>query len=202
LKLLKLLYPLFYKLIFSFLFILFLALPHHLLSFMSSLSTSPSKMGCTASVSHMMVSRHSPDSPPVVPTAPAEKTFGKITLINGDGSKIASGVLVPVGQITRFYGRITANPVIKIKSDQDNATYEQVDWIAKYKDKFVARSVYESDPAAAEAYARAVFKLQHTPRPPRTGQRVMQSPMRRMVFGVPQPPIQSLNLPPFPPKLI
>jgi hypothetical protein len=30
------------------------------------------------------------------------------------------------------------------------------------------------------------------------------SPMRRMVFGVPQPPppIQSLNLPPFPPKLI
>lgn len=175
---------------------------------MSSLSYLPSTMGCTASVSHTMVSRHSPDPPAPAPI-PAEKKFGKITLINGDGSKIASGVLVPEGKITRFYGRISSEPIIKIKSDEDNAVYTQVDWIAKYKDKFVARSVYESDPAAAEAYARAVFKLQFTPRPPQTGgrQRVMQSPMRRMVFGVPQPPIhqlpiQSLNLPPFPPKLI
>ena len=155
---------------------------------MSSLSLSPSKMGCSASVSTcspMMVSRHSP-SPPVIP---AEKKFGKITMINGDGSKIASGVLVPVGQI---------------KSDEDSATYDQVDWIAKYKGKFVARSVYANDPAAAEAYAQAVFKLDHTPRPPRMPRSAstMFSPMRRTVFGVPQPPIQSLTLPPFPPKLI
>jgi len=174
-------------------------------------SSSPSKMGCSASVSHMMVSRHSPDPLPAPALIPAEKTFGKITLINGDGSKIASGVLVPEGKITRFFGRISSEPIIKIKSDQDNTTYDQVDWIAKYKGHVVARSVYESDPAAAEAYAQAVFKLQHTPRPPRTPnpprtgrQQAMQSPMRRMVFGVPQPqpPIQSLNLPPFPPKLI
>jgi len=172
---------------------------------------SPSKMGCSASVSTcspMMVSRHSPDPPSPAPI-PAEKTFGKITLINGDGSKIASGILVPAGKITRFCGRISSEPIIKIKSDQDHTIYEQVDWIAKYKGNVVARSVYASDPAAAEAYAQAVFKLQHTPRPPRmpnpprTGrQQAMQSPMRRMVFGVPQPPIQSLNLPPFPPKLI
>ncbi len=157
----------------------------------------------------MIVSRHSPDPPPAPAPIPAEKKFGKITLINGDGSKIASGVLVPVGEITRFCGRISSKPVIKIKSDEDNTTYTQVDWIEKYKGKFVARSVYESDPAAAEAYSQAVFKLQFTPRPPQMPrqmprQRAMQSPMRRMVFGVPQPqpPIQSLNLPPFPPKLI
>ena len=161
----------------------------------------------------MMVSRHLPDPPAPAPI-PAEKTFGKITMINGDGSKIASGILVPAGKTTRFFGRISSEPVIKIKSDEDNTTYDQVDWIAKYKDKFVARSVYESDPAAAEAYAQAVFKLQHTPRPPRTpnphsqmprmsrSASTMFSPMRRTVFGVPQPPIQSLNLPPFPPKLI
>lgn len=176
---------------------------------MSSLS--PSKMGCSASVSTcslMMVSRHSPDHPAPAPI-PAEKTFGKITMINGDGSKIASGILVPAGQITRCFGRISSKPVIKIKSDEDHTIYEQVDWIAKYKGNVVARSVYASDPAAAEAYAQAVFKLEHTPRPPRTPnpsrtgrQQAMQSPMRRMVFGVPQPPIQYLNLPPFPPKLI
>ena len=176
---------------------------------MSSLS--PSKMGCSASVSTcslMMVSRHSPDHPAPAPI-PAEKTFGKITMINGDGSKIASGILVPAGQITRCFGRISSKPVIKIKSDEDHTIYEQVDWIAKYKGNVVARSVYASDPAAAEAYAQAVFKLEHTPRPPRTPnpsrtgrQQAMQSPMRRMVFGVPQPPIQYLNLPPCPPKLI
>lgn len=177
-------------------------------------SSSPSKMGCSASVSHMMVSRHSPDRHPAPALIPAEKTFGKITLINGDGSKIASGVLVPEGKITRFFGRISSEPIIKIKSDQDNTTYTQVDWIAKYKGQVVARSVYESDPAAAEAYAQAVFKLQHTPRPPRMpappsqmprmsrSASTMFSPMRRTVFGVPQPPIQSLTLPPFPPKLI
>ncbi len=176
---------------------------------MSSLPTSPCKMGCTASVSHTMVSRHSPDPPPAPAPIPAEKTFGKITLINGDGSKIASGILVPAGKIIRFFGRISSEPIIKIKSDQDHTIYEQVDWIAKYKGNVVAKSVYASDPAAAEAYAQAVFKLQHTPRPPRTPnpprtgrQQAIQSPMRRMVFGVPQPPIQSLNLPPFPPKLI
>jgi len=165
-------------------------------------------MGCSASVSPMIVSRHSPDPPAPAPI-PAEKKFGKITLINGDGSKIASGVLVPAGKITRFFGRISSEPVIKIKSDEDSTLYDQVDWIEKYKGKFVARSVYESDPAAAEAYSQAVFKLQFTPRPPQMPrqmprQRAMQSPMRRMVFGVPQPqpPIQSLNLPPFPPKLI
>ena len=160
-----------------------------------------------------MVSKHSPD-PPHLPPFPAEKTFGKITMINGDGSKIASGVLVPAGKITRFYGRISSEPVIKIKSDEDNTTYDQVEWIAKYKGKVVARSVYASDPAAAEAYAQAVFKLEHTPRPPRMPNPPSQmprmarssstvfSPMRKMVFGVPQPPIQSLTLPPFPPKLI
>ena len=184
---------------------------------MSSLS--PSKMGCSASVSTcslMMVSRHSLDPPPIPAPAPipAEKTFGKITMINGDGSKIASGILVPAGQITRCFGRISSKPVIKIKSDEDHTIYEQVDWIAKYKGNVVARSVYASDPAAAEAYAQAVFKLQHTPRPPRMpappsqmprmsrSASTMFSPMRRTVFGVPQPPIQSLTLPPFPPKLI
>jgi hypothetical protein len=148
-----------------------------------------------------MVSRHSPD-PPVA--APVEKTFGKITMINGDGSKIASGILIPVGQITRFFGRITAKPVIKIKSDEDKVTYDQDAWINKHKGKFIARSVYANDPAAAEAYAQAVLKIEHTPRPPRMPRSAstMFSPMRRTVFGVPQPPIQSLTLPPFPPKLI
>ena len=177
---------------------------------MASPSSAP--MGCTASVSTcspMVVSKHSPDPPPAPAPIPAEKRFGKITLVNGDGSKIASGVLVPEGKITRFFGRISSEPVIKIKSDEDHTLYDQVDWIAKYKGQVVARSVYESDPAAAEAYAQSVFKLQFTPRPPKMPhqmprQRAMQSPMRRMVFGVPQPqpPIQSLNLPPFPPKLI
>lgn len=166
-------------------------------------------MGCSASASvsispssPVTVSRHSPDPPPVAPI-PAEKTFGKITMINGDRSKIASGVLVPAGQIIRCFGRISSKPVIKIKSDEDKVTYDQDIWIDKHKANFVARSVYTDDPAAAEAYAQAVFKLEHTPRPPRMPrQQAMQSPMRRMVFGVPQPLIQSLNLPPFPPKLI
>ena len=41
---------------------------------------SPAQMGCSASVSQTMVSRHSPDPHPVAPI-PAEKTFGKINII-------------------------------------------------------------------------------------------------------------------------
>ncbi|NCV03603.1 MAG: hypothetical protein EBV46_04015 [Burkholderiaceae bacterium] len=81
------------------------------------------------------IQRHSPE-PPVAHTVAytniPEKTFGKVSFLNSDGSVFASGVIVPEGQITRYFGRITSKPVLKIKSASDGIVYTQEEWIGKY----------------------------------------------------------------------
>ena len=149
-------------------------------------------MGCFAS------------SVSTVPSLPENK-FGKVSILNGDGSVIATGAVVPVGERMQLFGRISMNPNLKIRSDDDGHVYEQVDWIAKYKNQVKRESVYASDPEAAKAYAENVQKATaamnatRVPIAPRTP-RPMPPPVRRTVFGVPQPPpsMTLLNLAPPP----
>ena len=128
-----------------------------------------------------------------------EKTFGKVSILNGDGSVLTTGVVVPVGQITRYFGRITSEPALKVKSDQDGFMYDQKDWIAKYKGQLSRESVYASDPAAAAAYAENFQKMVQLANAPRTP---------RPSFSLPPPPppliqrpILKLVLPPLPPMI-
>ena len=171
-------------------------------------------MGCSTSIASSCVQKQSLnpsclsmfDFPP-----PPEKKFGKVSLLNGDGSIITTGTIVPQGERTQYFGRIRMNPVLKVRSDEDGNTYEQAAWIARYNSQIKRESVYASDPVAAKAYAENVQKALDTPRTPRTPQtprtlRPMQYvPIRRTVFGIPQPPHSSiltpLNLTPLPFKL-
>jgi len=108
------------------------------------------------------IQRHSPE-PPVAHTVAytniPEKTFGKVSFLNSDGSVFTSGVIVPEGQITRYFGRITSKPVLKIKSASDGIVYTQEEWIDKYGPQVSRDSVYVSDPAAAAAYAQNFQKM-------------------------------------------
>ena len=170
-------------------------------------------MGCSASVS---IQRHSSDHPSIIQSSFQEKTFGKVTILNGDGSIITSGKIVPVGERTQIFGRIRMNPALKIKSDEDGNTYEQKEWIAKYNGQVKRESVYASDPVTAKAYREkiqnekdaAAAAAENTPRTPQTPQtpRLRQmpiTPIRKTVFGIPQPsPSENPeNLAPLPFKL-
>ena len=152
-------------------------------------------MGCStsASASSFCIQRHSPEPPAPHSSYLPEKKFGKVSILNGDGSVIATGTVVPVGERMQLFGRISMNPNLKVKSDEDGNIYEQVDWITKYKGQVKRESVYASDPEAAKAYAENVQKATaaayaaRAPIAPRTP-RPMPPPVRRTVFGVPQPP--------------
>ena len=151
-------------------------------------------MGCSASVSATVS----------VP----EKTFGKVSMLNGDGSVVSSGIIVPVGQRSQIFGRIRMTPELKIKSNEDGVEYDQAVWISKYNVQVKHESVYASDPMAAKAYAENVQKEIDATRTPRTPQtprprQMPMAPVRRTVFGFAQPPPSStpINLTPLPFKL-
>ena len=134
-----------------------------------------------------------------------EKTFGKVSILNGDGSIVTTGTIVPVGQRTQCFGRIQMTPELQIKSNEDGVKYCQDAWIAKYKSQIKRESVYASDPVAAKAYAENVQKAVEAARTPRTPQiprprQMPMAPVRRTVFGFAQPPPSStpINLAPLP----
>jgi hypothetical protein len=134
-----------------------------------------------------------------------EKKFGKVSILNGDGSLVAAGTIVPESQRIQMFGRIHMSPTLKIKSHEDGVMYDQDAWITRYKDQVKRESVYASDPKAAKAYAENVQKAiaatnaARTPFAPRTPRPVL-APVRRTVFGIPQPPpsMIPLNLTPPP----
>ena len=82
-----------------------------------------------------------------------EKRFGKVSMLNGDGSIITSGTIVPVRQTVR-----QTTIVLQIKSHDDGVSYEQAEWIAKYDGQVERESIYASDPEAAKAYAANLQK--------------------------------------------
>jgi hypothetical protein len=143
-----------------------------------------------------------------VPNTDQEKILGKVSILNGDGSTITTGTIVPVGQRSQTFGRITMTPQLKIKSSEDGVQYDQADWISKYNSQIKRESVYASDPVAAKAYAENVEKAveaARTPRIPQTPQtprprQMPMAPIRRTVFGFAQPPPSStpINLTPLP----
>ena len=161
-----------------------------------------------------------PPPPPSVDIALSfpEKTFGKVSILNGDGSFITSGTIVSEGERTQLFGRIKMNPVLKIKSDDDGVKYDQDAWIAKFKNQVKRDSVYASDPQAGKAYAENFQKAiaaRNAPAPqtfaPRTPRPVV-APVQKTVFGMRQPPPSAtplnitplpfkFDLPPLPPTL-
>jgi hypothetical protein len=154
-------------------------------------------MGCSASV-HVF-------KPAECGNGTQEKTFGKVSILNGNGSVITTGTIVPVGQRSQIFGRIRMTPELKIKSNEDGVEYDQAAWIAKYNSEIKHESVYASDPVAAKAYAENVQKAveaARTPPTPRPRQMPM-APVRRTIFGFAQPPPSStpINLTPLPFKL-
>jgi len=173
-------------------------------------------MGCSASVSDVSASAASAvsdvsdvsavsDSAVSVVHFP-KKRFGKVSILNGDCSIIATGTIVPVGERTQTFGRIRMNPALKIKSHEDGVTYDQAGWIDKYNGKVKRESVYARDPVAAKAYAENSQRMidaanTPTPRAPRTPRPVVAPPVRRTVFGMRQPPpsatLELLTPPPF-----
>jgi hypothetical protein len=171
------------------------------------------EMGCSSSVSASV----SGSALSTIPSFP-EKRFGKVSILNGDRSIIATGTIVPVGERTQLFGRIRMNPALKIKSDEDGTTYDQAGWITKYNGQVKRESVYARDPVAAKAYAENVQKMidaanTPTPRAPRTPRPVVAPPsVRRTVFGMRQPPPSTtlelltplpfkFDLPPLPPMI-
>jgi hypothetical protein len=180
-------------------------------------------MGCSASVSDVStasaVSAASDVSAASAVSAVhlPEKRFGKVSILNGDCSIIATGTIVPVGERTQTFGRIRMNPALKIKSHEDGNTYDQAGWIDKYNGQVKRESVYARDPVAAKAYAENCQKMiddanARTPRAPRTPRPVVAPPVRRTVFGMRQPPPSAtlelltplpfkFDLPPLPPMI-
>ena len=164
-------------------------------------------MGCSASVSDVSTaSAVSATASAVSVVHLPEKKCGKVSILNGDCSIIATGTIVPVGERTQTFGRIRMNPALKIKSDEDGVTYDQAGWIDKYNGKVKRESVYARDPVAAKAYAENAQKMidaanTPTPRAPRTPRPVVAPPVRRTVFGMRQPPpsatLELLTPPPF-----
>lgn len=101
-----------------------------------------------------------------------EQKFGKVSMLNGDGSIITTGTIVPVMQ---HFGRNQTVVVLQIKSNDDGLSYEQADWIAKYDEQVDRESIYASDPEASKAFAEKIQKAidaalitaPQTPRPVR-----------------------------------
>lgn len=166
-------------------------------------------MGCSTSVhasSAVMITQSSSSLDSI--KYPSQKTFGKVSILNGDGSIVTTGTIVPVGQRMQSFGRIRMTPELQIKSHEDGANYDQAAWIAKYNNKVKKESVYASDPVAAQGYAQNVQKAleaAHTPRAPQTPRprQIPIPPVQKTVFGFVQPPPSStpLNLAPLPFKL-
>lgn len=107
------------------------------------------------------------------------KRFGKVSMLNGDGSIITTGTIVPV------FGRNQTVTTLQIRSNDDGLSYEQADWIAKYDEQVDRESIYASDPEASKAFAEKIQKAidaaaaalgaaPPTPRPVR--RTVMRSP--------------------------
>ena len=154
-----------------------------------------SNMGCSTSIRASDASSPTSSHPSVKQTG--EKTFGKVSMFNGDGSLITSGTIVPVGERTQLFGRIQMNPTLKIRSDKDGITYDQANWVNNYRGKVKHKSVYASDPEAGKAYAEKVQRAAaaaaaaaaapRTPVPHRTPRPVVP-PVQRTVFGMHQPP--------------
>ena len=76
-----------------------------------------------------------------------------MSMLNGDGSIITSGTIVPVRQTVR-----QTTIVLQIKSHDDGVSYEQAEWIAKYDGQVERESIYASDPEAAKSYAANLQK--------------------------------------------
>ena len=108
-------------------------------------------MGCSASVSASVATD--------IKKYPFQKEFGKVSLLNGDGSVVMTGTIVPVGQRSQIFGRIRMTPQLKIKSSEDGLEYDQAAWIAKHNQQVKYESIYASDPVAAKAYAESVQKV-------------------------------------------
>ena len=179
-------------------------------------------MGCSTSIRASDASSPTSSHPSVKQTG--EKTFGKVSMFNGDGSLITSGTIVPVGERTQLFGRIQMNPTLKIRSDKDGITYDQATWINNYRGQVKHKSVYASDPEAGKAYAEKVQRVKdaadaaaaatvapRTPVPHRTPRPVVP-PVQRTVFGMCQPPPSTtlellsplpfkFDLPPLPPMI-
>jgi hypothetical protein len=169
----------------------------------------------------LIIQRHSPDPPTssiaAAPSLLPEKTFGKVSILNSDGSVVSTGTIVPEGERTQCFGIIRMNPVLKIKSDDDGVKYNQDDWIAKFRNRVKRDSVYASDPEAGKAYAenfqKAIDAARNAPRTPvpRTPRPIVP-PVQKTVFGMRQPPPSAtplnitplpfkFDLPPLPPTL-
>ena len=175
-------------------------------------------MGCSTSTRASDALSSTSSRPSVKQTG--EKTFGKVSMFNGDCSLITTGTIIPVGERTQLFGRIQMNPTLKIRSDEDELTYDQSSWITKYKDRVKRKSVYASDPEAGKAYAEKVQKANdaaaaataaRTPVPHRTPRPVVP-PVQRTVFGMCQPPPSTtlellsplpfkFDIPPLPPMI-
>jgi len=147
-----------------------------------------------------------------------KKNYGKVTLVNGDKTVIATAILVSEtelvlerDQLGRQTGLTKLKSVVKIQSDDGKGKFAICDceqtklsrcmctrWIHQYKDQVVRPSIYASDPAAAAGYfANKTSTPKYTvPLPPRTPTPVVRRPMTRVTS------MTSLNLPPMPPQLL
>ena len=143
----------------------------------------------------------------------AKKNCGKVTLVNGDKTVIATAVLVSETELVleRQTGLTKLKSVVKIHSDDGKGKFAICDceqtklsrcmctrWIHQYRDKVVRPSIYASDPVAAAGYfANKTSTPKYTvPVPPRTPTPVVRRPMTRVTS------MASLNLPPMPPQLL
>ena len=59
-----------------------------------------------------------------------KNTFGKVSMLNEDGSIITTGTIVPVRQSTKCFGKTRTVVVLKIKSNDDGKEYDQATWIS------------------------------------------------------------------------
>jgi hypothetical protein len=109
-----------------------------------------------------------------------EKRFGKVSMLNGDGSVITTGTIVPVKQSMQCFGKFKTVIVLQIKSNDDGVLYEQVDWIDKYNRQVERESIYASD-VQKEIDATCSSFAPPTPRPR------APSPVQRTVFGMRSP---------------
>ena len=145
-----------------------------------------------------------------------KKNCGKVTLVNGDKTVIATAVLVSETELVleRQTGLTKLKSVVKIHSDDGKGKFAICDceqsrlsrcmctrWIHQYRDKVVRPSIYASDPAAAAGYfANKTSTPKYTvPLPPRTPTPVVRRPMTRVTSMT---SMASLNLPPMPPQLL
>ena len=143
-----------------------------------------------------------------------KKNYGKVTLVNGDKTVIATAVLVSETEfvLERQTGLTKLKSVVKIQSDDGKGKFAICDceqsklsrcmctrWIHQYKNQVVRPSIYASDPAAAAGYLvnKTSTPKYTVPVPPRTPTPVVRRPMTRITTSM-----TSLNLPPMPPQLL